>query len=138
MTHRFHLTMLILLIDPTGTTEVHHLPLKAYHGSIWHLKEGWVVQLKGNDTRGMQRFTLFHEVFHILAPCRTTPKFKKRGLIRGSFNELLADHFASCILMPRHWVRKKWAEVQDLDRMVEIFDVPKPAMCIRLKQLGLV
>jgi Zn-dependent peptidase ImmA (M78 family) len=64
--------------------------------------------------------------------------FKKRGLERGSFNELLADYFASCILMPREWVKKKWAETKDLDRMAEIFAVPKSAMCIRLKWLGLI
>lgn len=58
--------------------------------------------------------------------------------MQGSFNELLADYFAICILMPRQWVREKWAEVKHLNRMVEIFDVPKPAMYIRLKQLGLV
>ena len=68
----------------------------------------------------------------------TIPVFRKRGAIGGSFNELLADYFAMCTLMPRQWVREKWAEVKDLDRMAEIFDVPKPAMCVRLRQLGLV
>ncbi|GAG36112.1 unnamed protein product [marine sediment metagenome] len=57
--------------------------------------------------------------------------------MQGSFNELLADYFAVCILMPREWVKEKWAEVKDLDKMAEIFDVPKSAMCIRLKRLGL-
>jgi len=61
------------------------------------------------------------------------PVFRKRGTKGGSFNELLADYFAICILMP-----KKWAEVKDLDRMAEIFDVPKAVMCIRLKRLGLI
>jgi len=64
--------------------------------------------------------------------------FRKRGTIVGSFNELLADYFASCILMPREWVKEKWAEVKDLDRMAEIFAVPKSAMCIRLRRLGLI
>jgi len=64
--------------------------------------------------------------------------YRKRGTTQGSFNELLADYFAACILMPREWVKRKWAEVENLDRMAEIFDVPKPAMCIRLRQLGLV
>jgi len=63
---------------------------------------------------------------------------RKRGATQGSFNELLAGHFAICILMPRQWVKEKWAEVKHLDRMIKIFDVPKPAMYIRLKQLGLV
>jgi len=119
-------------------TEVRHLPLKAYHGAIWHPKDEWIVQLKADDTLGMKRFTLFHEVFHILAHCRGTPVFKKRGLEQGSFNELLADYFAICLLMPRQWIRETWAEAKDLDRVAEIFDAPKPAVCIRLRQLGLV
>lgn len=129
---------LVSLADEQHTTEARLLPLKAYHGAIWRLKEGWVIQLKDGDTPSTKRFTLFHEVFHILAHCRTIPVFRKKGTKEGSFNELLADYFAVCILMPREWVREKWAEVKDLDRMAEIFDVPKSAMCIRLRQLGLV
>ena len=64
--------------------------------------------------------------------------FRKRGTKEGSFNELLADYFATCILMPKEWVTEKWVEVEDLDRMAEIFDAPKSAMCVRLKRLGLV
>jgi len=40
--------------------------------------------------------------------------------------------------MPREWVKEKWAEVKDLDRMAEIFDVPKVAMALRLRQLDLI
>jgi Zn-dependent peptidase ImmA (M78 family) len=64
--------------------------------------------------------------------------FKKRRLEQGSFNELLADYFASCILMPREWVKEKWEEIKDLDRMAETFAVPKSFMYMRLRQLGLV
>jgi Zn-dependent peptidase ImmA (M78 family) len=131
-------TALIGLIDQRGITEIRSVPLKAYHGAIWHPKEGWIIQVKADDSPTMKRFTLFHEAFHILAHYRTTPVFRKRGAIRGSFNELLADHFAVCILMPRQWVREKWAEVKDLDRISVIFDAPKSAVCIRLRQLGLV
>lgn len=131
-------TVLIGLIDQRGITEIRSVPLKAYHGAIWHPKEGWIIQVKADDSPAMKRFTLFHEAFHILAHCRTTPVFRARGAIRGSFNELLADYFAICILLPRQWLREKWAEVMDLDRMAEIFDAPKTAICIRLRQLGLV
>jgi len=132
-------TALFSLADKQHPIEVHLLPLKVYRGAIWRLREGWIIQLNKNDTSARKRFTLFHEAFHILAHCsNTTPVFRKRGGTRGSFNELLADYFASCILMPGEWVKEKWAEVQDLDRMVEIFDVPKPAMCIKLKRLGLI
>ena len=131
--------VLVALVDQRHVTEIRLLSLKAYHGAIWHpKKDGWIIQLRDDDTSAAKRFTVFHEAFHILAHCRTIPVFKKRGVVQGSFNELLADYFAVCILMPREWVKEKWAEVKDLDRMPEIFDVPKPAMCIRLRQLGLI
>jgi len=131
-------TGIVSQADEQRCIEIHTLPLKAYHGAIWRLTEGWVIQLRDGDTSGGKRFALFHETFHILAHCRGTPVFRKRGLEQGSFNELLADYFATCVLMPRQWIREKWAEVTDLDRMAEIFDAPKPAVCIRLRQLGLV
>ena len=109
-----------------------------YYGAIWYHKDGWVIQVKDGDVLATKRFTILHEAFHILAHCRTTPIFRKRGSILGSFNELLADEFAGCILVPREWVKEKWAEVKDVDRMKEIFAVPKPAMVLRLRQLGLV
>lgn len=131
-------TRIVSLADPQHRIEIHTLPLKAYHGAVWRLKEGWVVQLRDGDTSAGRRFSLFHETFHILAHCRGTPVFKKRGLKQGSSNELLADGFASCILMPRQRVKEKWTEIKDLDGMAEIFAVPKSAMCIRLRWLGLI
>ena len=133
-------TDLISLADEQHPIEISLLPLKAYHGGIWRLREGWVIQLKDSDTSASQRFTLFHEAFHILAHChcRTTPVFRKRGTLQGCFNEMLADYFAICVLMPREWVKEKWAEVNDLERMAEIFVVPKPAMWLRLRQLNLI
>ncbi len=131
-------TALITRFDQQHAVEVRQLPLKVYHGAIWYHKDGWVIQVKDGDVPATKRFTILHEAFHILAHCRTSPVFRKRGSILGSFNELLADEFAGCILMPREWIKEKWAEVKDVDRMAEIFDVPKSAMCIRLRQLGLI
>jgi hypothetical protein len=131
-------TGVVRLFDQQHSVELRQLPLKAYHGAIWYQQDGWVIQVKDSDAAPTMRFTVFHEAFHIFAHCRTTPVFRKRGRILGSFNELLADHFALCMLMPREWIRQKWAEVRDLDRMAEIFAVPKSAMCIRLRQLGLI
>jgi Predicted Zn peptidase len=129
---------LVSLADEQHTIEVCLLPLNAYHGALWRLGGEWIIQLKNDDTPASRRFTLFHEAFHILAHCKTAPVFRKRGTTQGSFNELLADYFAACILMPRELVKEKWAEVEDLDRMVGIFGVPRSAMCIRLKCLGFI
>ena len=129
---------LITLLDRQRIVEIRQLPLKAYHGAIWRHTNEWIIQVKEADAAPTMRFTVFHEAFHILAHCRTSPVFRKRGSIVGSFNELLADYFALCTLMPRQWIAEKWAEVKDLDRMAESFAVPKSAMCIRLRQLGLI
>jgi hypothetical protein len=131
-------TEIVSLADEQHTIEFRQVPLKVYHGAIWYMKDGWIIQLKDNDQPATKRFTLFHEAFHILAHCQTTPVFRKIGSDKGFFNELLADYFATCILMPRQWVQEKWAEVEDLDRIVEVFDVPKPAMYFRLKHLCLI
>ncbi len=129
---------LILLFDTKRNVEIHSIALKAYHGAIWCLGNKWVIQLRSGDTPTMKRFILFHEAFHILAHSHGIPVFKKRGVDRGHFNEALADYFATCILMPREWVREKWVEVKDLDSMVKTFDIPKVVMWIRLRQLNLV
>ncbi len=128
---------LISLVDKQYPVEIRLLPLKSYHGVIWCLGRIWVIQLNSNDTPAVRRFSLFHEAFHILAHRRATPVFRKAGRAGGSFNELMADLFASYILMPEEWVRGTWAGVKDLDRMAELFIVPKSAMWLRLKLLGL-
>lgn len=129
---------IVRLADDQHPVEVRQTSLKAYHGAIWRLREGWVIQLKNDDTSATRRFTLFHEAFHILAHLRATPVFSKRGGREYIFNETLADAFAAFILMPKQWVKEKWAEVEDLDRMAKTFDVPRSVMCIRLKRLGLI
>lgn len=119
--------------------EVQELPFKAHHGAIWRLNDCWLVQLNSNDPRPRKRFTLYHEIFHILAHCKATPVFKKTSSSpEGSFNELLADHFAANILMPERQVKMVWPEVQDLDQMATIFDVPKSVVWFALKQLRFV
>jgi hypothetical protein len=120
--------------------EVRVVPLKSYHGAVWHLRDGWVIQLNAKDPPGRQRVTLFHETFHILAHSKAAPVpvFRRRGISEGHFNEMLADYFASNILMPKSWVTEEWAEVKDLGRMADLFQVTELAMWIRLRTLGLI
>jgi hypothetical protein len=118
--------------------EVRYVPLKAYHGAVWRLRDCWLVHLNRSDTRARQRFTLYHEIFHILAHCKATPVFKTAAYShKGTFNELLADHFAARILLPEKLVKKKWAEVNDISEMAALFDVPKSVSYFCLKAMGL-
>ena len=124
--------------DINPSIEIRTLPLKAYHGALWHLEDGWVIHLNAEDKPAKQRVTLFHEAFHILAHSRATPVFRKRGIKEGLFNEMLADYFSGCVLMPKEWVKEKWAQVNDLKQMAEIFQVTEVSMWIRLKTMGLI
>ncbi|MBA7470170.1 hypothetical protein ES707_05448 [subsurface metagenome] len=132
------ITELVRQFDISPSIEIRFLPLKAYHGAVWHLDDGWIVHLNTEDKPGRQRVTLFHEVFHILAHSSATPVFRKRGVKKGLFNEMLADYFAGCVLMPKGWVKEKWAEVNNLKQMAEIFQVTEVSMWIRLKATGLI
>ena len=127
------------LADDLLPIEVRQVPLKVHHGATWRLQDAWVIQIKSDDPPDMKRFTLFHETFHIIAHHKATPVFKgRRGIKKAPFNELLANYFAACVLMPTAWVKEKWYEIQDINQMAEIFDVPQTAMGIRLKGLGLI
>ncbi len=134
------ITELVRQLDISPDIEIRPLPLKAYHGAIWHLEDGWIIHLNSGGEPARQRVTLFHEIFHILAHCRAihTPVFRKRGVKEGLFNEMLADYFAGCILMPKEWVKEKWLAVNDLKQMAEIFQVTEVSMWIRLKAIGLI
>ena len=129
---------LVELCDWQRAVEVRVLPLKLYQGAIWCMRDRWIIYLNDDLSPDRKRFTTFHEAFHILAHCKASPVFRKRGCERGAFNELLAEYFSTCTLMPRDWVKEKWAEVKEIDRMAEIFAVPKAAMWVRLKTLGLI
>lgn len=123
--------------DIDRPVEIRHVSLKAYQGAVWYTDGSWVVHLNSQEPLEMQRTTLFHEIFHIIAHTKSTPVFRKRGVRVGFFNELLADYFAGCILTPQKWVAEKWAETNDLKQMAEIFQVTKLAMWFRLKTMRL-
>jgi Zn-dependent peptidase ImmA (M78 family) len=121
------------------SVEVRLVPLKSAHGAVWRLNDGWVIHLNNKDSSARRRFTLYHEVFHILAHCCATPIFKKAPSQKGgSFNELLADHFSAVMIMPEEIMREKWAETKDISKLAAIFDVPEPAMYCGLKYLKLI
>ena len=127
---------LIGVFDESRKVEVRLVPLKAIHGAIWLLRGEWVIQLNSRDPRRLRRYTMFHEAFHI-AYRIINPAFKETGLNHIPFTEVLADHFATCLLMRKEWIEECWSRVQDPRVMADIFDVPTHQMRKRLSQLGL-
>ena len=118
--------------------EVRYVPLKANHGAVWRLNECWLIHLNSNDTSARQRFTLYHETFHILAHCKGSPMFKKIRSTEVYFNEIVGDHFSANILLPQELVVSKWTDIKDISKLASIFDVPKPIMYLALRTQGLI
>jgi hypothetical protein len=123
--------------DEQRPVEVRALPLRRRRGAVWRLKDAWVIQLRDADLFYARRFTLFHEIFHVLVddyschPCRrvTDAPF--------SFNEVLADLFACYALVPTKLLREQWQGAGFSHLLARKFEVSDQVVCIRLRQAGL-
>jgi hypothetical protein len=118
--------------------EIREVPLKYAHGAVWSLKDAWVIHLNSRDSSARKRFTLYHEIFHVLAHCNATPIFKKPNQPGGSFNEMLADFFSGMMVLPEDKLREKWGEIGDIKQIATIFDVPETVMYCGLKWIKLI
>jgi Zn-dependent peptidase ImmA (M78 family) len=100
----------------------------------------WVIGVNRDDSRTRRRFTLAHEFKHILDhPHIDLIYSDERGQPDARQAELMCDYFAACLLMPRPWVKRLWAQgVQDVAVLAATFNVSPAAMSRRLQELGLV
>jgi hypothetical protein len=101
---------------------------------------GWryVIAVNKREPVARQRFTIFHEFKHALDGARTTEainRFSRAG--KRPAVEFVADHFASCVLMPEWWVIDAVKHARDLEHLADYFGVSKEAMRVRLETLGL-
>jgi IrrE N-terminal-like domain len=52
--------------------------------------------------------------------------------------EVVCDHFSACLLMPRRLLRRDWSTgLRKISPLAHRYQVSKPAMDVRLHQLGL-
>jgi Zn-dependent peptidase ImmA (M78 family) len=94
----------------------------------------WVIGINKGNPHARRRFTLSHELKHVLDADRD--KITYRG-IRPAQREQIADYFAACYLMPKLWLRRAWTGgLQDPEALAGLFVVSLPAMEKRLKYLG--
>jgi Zn-dependent peptidase ImmA (M78 family) len=99
----------------------------------------WLILINGSEPYGRQRFSLAHEFKHIVDHrFRDVLYIDRPGLTAAVQAEQAADYFAACLLMPRAWVKRAWAEgLQRLSELSQLFEVSAPAMARRLDHLGL-
>ncbi|MGI8664849.1 MAG: ImmA/IrrE family metallo-endopeptidase [Jatrophihabitans sp.] len=116
------------------------LPDDAASGSShWNWqRRSWIICLNPTEPRTRRRFTLFHEYKHILD--HGSPGIAARRRLSGGkpVEEIVADYFAGCVLMPRRLLKTAYFDgIQRPGDLAELFDVSEAAMNVRLSQLGL-
>lgn len=113
------------------------LPASGY--TDWY-KPFWHVILNAHEPQVRQRFSLFHELKHVIDhPFVSSCYPSTRMLSAERRAELVADYFAACVLMPRRVVKTEFFHGrQDIDDLAAVFDVSPLAMSYRLQQLGLI
>lgn len=103
----------------------------------------WLIVVNRSSVPGRRRFTLAHEFKHVLDHNAARIVYKQLG--HGDRRrhdqqvELICNHFAACVLMPRMWVKRAWTSgIQDEEALAGLFKVSVEAMHTRLTYLGFI
>ena len=100
----------------------------------------WCIVVNRDDTWGRQRFSLAHELKHLVDhPLRSVLYRDGRFGSAHSQSERAADYFAACLLMPKAWVKRLFYDegIRDERVLARHFQVSTAAMRYRLDQLSL-
>lgn len=106
------------------------------------------VAINDSHHRNRQRFTLAHEIGHVLLHADEDRVFVDRRFFRNAWaskgelrEEIEANAFAASLLMPKRFIARNiesGAGITDLDvfRLATRFEVSEQAMTLRLVKLG--
>ncbi len=114
----------------------HSLPVSGL--THWH-NGRWLIVLNADEPEERQRFSLCHELKHVLD--HTTQQWTcwdeawRSGAIKA---ERLADYFSGCLLMPKRHVKRLFGLQPEVRSLADAFGVSTRAMGVRLSQLGLI
>ncbi len=111
------------------------VPARALAATQW--SDGrWLIIINGALSQGRQRWSLAHEVKHILDHPFVTILYPRGSTERA---EQACDYFAACLLMPRRWLRRAWSQgTPDVRTLARLFGVTPAAVTARLLQVGLI
>ena len=95
---------LIKLAHHLGVSAVSEAPMVEDGRTTW--SDGIpLIELRSDRSRGRKRFTLAHEIAHILIEARQTVAHRKFRFTHDDV-ETLCDQVAAAILMPRDWISR--------------------------------
>lgn len=113
-------------------------------GLTTRAKDGdYVIAVNRNNSHSHRRFTLAHEIKHLLDYPYAETLHERLGqgneTLRERLVERICDHFAAYLLMPSMLVKRAWTTgFQDLATLAGLFEVSEEAMHIRLGALGFI
>lgn len=101
----------------------------------------WLIVVNRDSVPGRRRFTLGHEIKHVIDHPSASVIYRNLGHGDRSKHdqqvETICNHFSACFLMPRMWIKRAWANgIQDEEALAGLFNVSIEAMHTRLTYLG--
>lgn len=100
----------------------------------------WLIVVNSSDSATRRRFTLSHEFKHVLDHPFANVIYSKLAdaeAERERMTERICDYFAGCLLVPRNWLKRAWANgIQERTALAALFNVSEAAIQVRLQQTG--
>ena len=99
----------------------------------------WVICLNTSDSPARQRFTLLHELKHVIDHGAAARLYRGSRLVNASRQaEKAADYFAGCVLVSKRSLKASWGQgLHDPGQLARYFGVSVTAIQVRLDQTGL-
>ncbi|MPZ13952.1 MAG: ImmA/IrrE family metallo-endopeptidase [Chloroflexi bacterium] len=127
---------LVYLVDRRIRVRLTDLPQGISGATYAEEPAGAVIWLDTDDSPTRKRFTLFHELGHLLLHPGTF--YCARGAISHPMMEREANKFAAELLMPKPWIIADVRQGQlTIPQLSARYRVSWQAMRVRLKELGL-
>lgn len=107
-------------------------------GATRQVGDLWIILVNAQEAPVRRRFTIAHEIKHILDDRAVSHLRKNGGCGPYWLTERICDYFAACLLMPRPHIKRAYTTIsQDEATLAKMFDVSLDALRIRLQQIGL-
>ncbi len=115
--------------------EVREVEHPGWSGAMQSDATNAVAWLDIGEDRLLRRFTLAHELGHLML--HATGMLFRDISFDGSREEIEANMFARRLLMPPPMLHVIYTDLRDVERVAEIFEVPRTTMRLWLEHLCL-
>ncbi len=90
----------LALVHAVADVRIMYVDWRYHQGFTYAHRGAFYIAVNGNDSEAERRFTIFHELFHVIE--HVQPAFRLLAPA-GWQAELLADHFARSLLLSDRW-----------------------------------